>query len=416
MIQAFKHYQSLPVNEISRFRSLLLSFTLRAWASYTCCIDIDSEDAAAAAAASTMTTANWRGTRSHSEWKYETLVPNTKDTRVSHLNGQTLRARGTSLIAVGRKKTTVHNLDPGNRSSSVDVPISGAFPIVQAAIHSSSMFWGARRSGGNFLFVNSECGNDITSNPAYDPKRHEQIPTFFGCDFLPDREPTLVLGCVSTKVGSLGAYQQPSQLPSCWLEAHRVTPDGSLREVRRWKSLNLDQCKGGVMTPLFCCSSVCCVGREHISLYDTRSRSKTCAMSLNVIRRSMGASGPARAAISPEGTYICAIMDRTINVYDFRCDRGSLKPMISMNFVADQRPVAVCWMPPTQGFSVASGNSTGDVVVHDVASGTHTGTLFNRLRAACVSLAAFDGGICSQNATGTVNMHGDFVDRLTGFF
>jgi hypothetical protein len=130
----------------------------------------------------------------------------------------------------------------------------------------------------------------------------------------------------------------------------------------------------------------------------------------------MGASGPARAAISPEGTYICAIMDRTINVYDFRCDRGSLKPMISMNFVADQRPVAVCWMPPTQGFSVASGNSTGDVVVHDVASGTHTGTLFNRLRAACVSLAAFDGGICSQNATGTVNMHGDFVDRLTGFF
>ena len=412
---AFEQYQTLPLwnnDSTCNPSNLLESFALHSWPN----IDLRREysdvkgmrrmEARQRAGLPHCNPNKWQDTRSHTS---ETLVPATSETRVSHLNGQTLRGRGTYIISVGRKKTSIHNVHPNHRSSQ-EIQISQEFPLIQAAIHSSGIFWGARKtyyysdpiSSGNFLTTSN---NTLLPDPIYNPKQHATIPKFFGCDFLPETEPTLIIGCSNNTTGS---YSTPDTAPSCWLETHRITPDGACKLINTWKNINLDQCKGGVMAPLFRSSVVCTVGREHISLYDTRSNNQTCSVSLKVVRRSMGASGPARACISPEGTYICAIMDRSINVYDFRCDRivnRQSDPIVSMNFVADQVPMACCWMPPKFGFSIGSGNSTGDVVIHDVSTGTHTDTLFNQLRAACVSLATYDGGIVSQNAVGTVNMH-----------
>ena len=129
------------------------------------------------------------------------------------------------------------------------------------------------------------------------------------------------------------------------------------------------------MTPLFQRSCVAVVGRSSLSLYDTRSQEsgQRPSVVLNVVRTSMGAFAPARAAISPEGTYIACIMNRSVNVYDFRRSSGSggknTQAVVALPFIADQKPVSVCWMRPACGCSLACGNSTGDVLVHDVASG-----------------------------------------------
>jgi hypothetical protein len=167
------------------------------------------------------------------------------------------------------------------------------------------------------------------------------------------------------------------------------------------------------MAPLYQRSCVACVGRSALSLYDTRATSKLGpSATLRISRSSMGVNAPARASLSPEGSYIACIMNQSVNVYDFRKSSASrhvacAPPLVKIPFIAEQKPLSVCWMPTTCGFSIACGNSTGDISVHEVscAGGRHTGTLFNQLRAACCALASVEDGIASQNATGVVNYH-----------
>jgi hypothetical protein len=336
------------------------------------------------------------------------------------------------LISVGRKTTLVHDLrlrqqhqrqqqqqqqqqqQPDQQEQPEqqqwEIQISPTFPIVQAAVYSESVCWGARRSSGNFMFLKH---NQTLTNPLYDPHKQETIPTFYGCDFLSEEsEPTLVVGCsISTSISTSNSNT------GHWMEASRLRPDGSVVEMWR-QHVHSDQCKGGVMAPSHQRFSVCSVGRSRVSLYDVRSSDGGGpSTTIHACRTSMGTGGPARAAISPDGTFVVCIADRTIDVYDFRRGASELasnrttrksKPLISLPFIAGQKPVVVCWMPIRAGFSVASGNSTGDVHVHDCKTSSHTGTLFNQLRSACVSLSSYDDGICSQNANGTVNLHARF--------
>ena len=427
VLAAFHHFcQWKQASKTTNSSSYFVNFALTAWKSYA---DMPGPS-------------NWHGSREHSTWINTTLVPSTPNTRVSHLNGQTLRARGTSLISVGRKITLVHDLrlqqeqqeqqeqeeqeeQQEQQKLQWEIQISPTFPIVQAAVHSKDVCWGARRSGGNFMFLKKNENETTITNPLYDPHLHDTIPTFYGCDFLSQvSEPTLVVGCTTstststsiTTTASSAAFTSPTQH---WMEASRLRPDGSVVEIWR-QHVHFDQCKGGVLSPSHQSYLISSVGRSTVSLYDVRSRSPSSTM--RVCRSSMGTGGPARAAISPDGTFVVCIADRTIDVYDFRkggsattaasigtttCTtrKDTSKPLMSMPFIAGQKPVAVCWMPVRSGFSVASGNSTGDVHVHDCKTGSHTGTLFNRLRSACVSLSSYDDGICSQNANGTVNLH-----------
>jgi hypothetical protein len=353
---------------------------------------------------------NWIGTTQYANtWSYKTLVKESTSARVSQLNGQTLRSKGTFAISVGRRTTVVHsmasNLSEEKRSKALQ--FSEKNPIVQAAIHSANIYWGARRNSDNFLYLNQANGSpDPLPHAVYDPKRHSIVPSFFGCDFLPQIEPTLLLGC------STGTSLTESKSAN-WIEALRILPDGAIKCTHKFEHVQYDPCKGGVVAPLFQRSCAAVIGRSCVSLYDIRSSCTNKPITLNILRSSMGTNAPARASISPEGTYVACIMDQSVNVYDFRrfSNTGGnintgVAPICSMRFIADQKAICICWMPLSCGFSVATGNSTGDVIVHDVTTGRHTGTLFNHLRAACVNLSSFDGGILSQNATGVVNCHG----------
>ena len=154
----------------------LESLTLLAWPSY---LTSSTEDGPS----------SWQGTTHHK--KYRTLVPQHPDNRVAHYNGQTLRAKGTTIISLGRKASLVHSTTDQTDQSTTALR---APPLVQAAVHSSTVQWGAAaRSTAHYLFHDG-C---VTPLPPILFKTTDDAstlcPSYFGCDFLPEREPTLVL-------------------------------------------------------------------------------------------------------------------------------------------------------------------------------------------------------------------------------